>query len=127
MGLNYKKINSEIVKIAKGLGYNLKMFDEKGSGPISDSEKAKYVELTPDGIMIDLPQGYSSETDEIYIYAGKNKDKERFLKLIQAVKVAGHMNGLGMTIKNFSTPKVSPKDFADKAKTAREKAREENE
>ena len=120
MGIDYKQINSDVINIVRGLGYTTKIFDEKGSGPIADPKKAKYVELEPDGILLDLPQGYSSEFDEIYIYVGKSKDKERFLRLIHAIKVASHMNGLGMTIKNWDTPKVGAKDFADEAKIVRD-------
>lgn len=120
MAVNYRRVNEEIVKVARGLGYTIKMFDEKGSGPISTAENARYIELSPDGIMISVPVGNSSEIDEIYVYAGKKKDRSKFLTLIQKVKAIGHFNGLGMTIRSFDTNKVSPAQFADSARAARE-------
>jgi hypothetical protein len=126
MAINYKKVNEEIVKVARGLGYTIKMFDEKGSGPIATAENARYIELAPDGIMISVPVGNSSEIDEIYIYAGKKKDRSKFLSLIQKIKNIGHFNGLGMTIRTFETDKVSPAQFSDDARAAKAQAEEEN-
>jgi len=120
MSINYAKVNEELVKIARGLGYTIKMYDEKGDGPIADPVNAKFIYLEPDGIMIAVPTGNTSEHDEIYIYVGKKKDMSKFLTLIQRVKVASHFNGLGMTIRNFENDSMSPKDFADDARIARD-------
>lgn len=120
MSINYKRVNEEIVKVARGLGYTIKMFDEKGSGPIATAENARYIELSPDGIMISVPVGNTSEVDEIYIYAGKKKDRSKFLSLIGKIKNIGHFNGLGMTIRTFETNKVAPAQFADSARSAKE-------
>src|SRR5574343_312404 len=119
MAINYKKVNEEIVKVARGIGYTIKMFDEKGSGPIATAENARYIELSLDGIMISVPVGNASEIDEIYIYAGKKKDRSKFLSLIQKIKNIGHFNGLGMTIRTFETDKVSPAQFSDDARAAK--------
>jgi len=120
MAVNYAKVNDELIKICRGIGYTIKMYDEKGDGPIADPANAKFIYLQPDGIMIAVPVGNTSEHDEIYVYVGKKKDMTMFLSLIQRIKVTGHFNGLGMTIRNFETDAVNPKDFADDARIARD-------
>ena len=77
MAINYTKINDEILKIARGMKYTVKMFDEFGSGPISSTKKAKFIYLEPDGVMLSVPTGNSSEHDEIYIYIGNKMDETR--------------------------------------------------
>jgi len=120
MSVNYAKVNDELTKICRGLGYTIAMYDEKGSGPISDPAYAKSIYLEPDGIMITVPVGNTSEHDEIYIYVGKKKDMAKFLSLVARIKVVAHMNALGMTIRNFETDSVKPKDFADAARIAQD-------
>ena len=120
MGLNYEKINDEIVKIARGLGYTVQMYDEMGSGPISSTRNVRYVELMPCGIMLGLPSVSSTERDEMIIYVGNTKDMARFLDLINRTKVVLHMNGVEQTIRKFDQPQVRAKDLAHLARAKRE-------
>lgn len=122
MAVNYWRINGEIVKIGRGLGYTIQMYDDQGNGPISDPAYAKYIYFAPVGIMISVPIGNSSERDEIFIYVGKEKDKLEFQSLRQRLKVLAHLNGLGLTIRNFESDRVVPKDFADEARIAKDNA-----
>lgn len=122
MAINYSRVNNELIKIGRGLGYTIQMYDEQGAGPISDPDYAKYVYLMPVGILISVPQGNSNERNEIYIYVGKKKDPLEFEALRQRIKVLAHFNGLGMTIHNFESDRVTPKDFADEAQIAKDNA-----
>lgn len=120
MGINYEKVNDEFVKIARGLGYTVEMYDEMGSGPIASSKNARYVELMPDGIMLGLPSGSNTDRDEIIVYVGTKKDMPRFLDLIHRIKVVAHMNALEITIRKFDQPQVRSKDLAHLARAKRE-------
>ena len=120
MGINYEKVNDEFVKIARGLGYTIEMYDEMGNGPISSTKNAKYIELMPDGIMLGLPTGSNADRDEIIIYAGTRKDMAKFLDLIHRCKIVAHMNGLEITIRKFDQPQVRAKDLAHLARAKRE-------
>ena len=118
--INYEKVNDEFVKIARGLGYTIRMYDEMGSGPISNTKNARYVELMPDGIMFSLPSNSSSDRHEIIIWAGTKKDTAKFLDLINRTKVVAHMNGLEQTIRKMNQPQVRAKDLSHLAKAKRE-------
>lgn len=120
MGINYEKINDQVIKIARGLDYTVEMYDEMGTGPISNTKNARYVELMPDGIMLSLPDGSSSDRNEIVIYAGTKKDKIKFLDLINRTKVVAHMNGLEQTIRKFDQPQVRAHDLSHLARAKRE-------
>ena len=120
MTINYEKVNDEFVKIARGLGYTIEMYDEIGNGPIASTKNAKYIELMPDGIMLGLPTGSNADRDEIIIYAGSRKDMAKFLDLIHRSKIVAHMNGLEITIRKFDQPQVRAKDLAHLARAKRE-------
>ncbi len=121
MALNYKKINEEIIKLARGLGYRVEMYDEKGAGPINTPEKAKYVYLQPENIAVSLPQGYTSEFDEVYVYTSKdNKNMNSFVKFIKNLQKVCHINGLGVTIRNFENKDSISDYFVQDAKRNKE-------
>lgn len=121
MSINYKKVNEEIIKICKSLDYKIKMYSAHGKGPIVKSEDAKYVSLLPDGLMISLTLGNSSDYDEIFIWTGTKKDQVKFIDLCMRIKKLCQLNGIGVTIKNYNTNKVLPKHFADEAKATKER------
>ena len=125
MAINYTRVADEIIKIARGLGYDIQMFDEFGSGPISSSKKAKYIYLKPDGIIFSMPSGAVDEHEEIFIYVGNKKDINKFLNLVRRVRIVARFNALGITIRKFNTDVVTPKHFADEARSRLEDKQEE--
>lgn len=122
MAISYEKINNEVFKIARGMGYSIKMFDENGNGPISNPELAMYMYLEPDGIMLSMPQGNSTEYDEVLFYKGKLHDEMKFKNLIKRVRNVTRLYNVGITIREFGGDhKVSPDDFAHRVKADRER------
>ena len=119
MAINFQKVKSDLVKIYRGLGYTIQMMDDAGS-VVSSSNNAKYIYLEPDGIMITFPDENGEDFNELNIYTGKEKDKYRFIELVQQSKRLCHFNGLGIQIKNLDSTKATPKSLLHKAKAYRE-------
>lgn len=127
MSISYGRVNQEIFKIAKGMGYTVKMYDQDGNGPIANPMLAMYMYLEPDGIMISLPEGVSSEYDEVFFYKGALKDTEKFKKLVTRIRNVMRGYGVGVTIRNFdSQKKMSPSDFSYKVRANKEEERYDN-
>ena len=126
MAINLEKITDNIVKIARGLGYNIKMYDEFGNGPISSSKTAKYIFLEPDGILFSIPSLNGNETDkDIYIYVGNKKNVQKFADLLKRIRIIAKMDGMGITLKNeYNLERITPDYLAHEARSAREENQE---
>jgi hypothetical protein len=122
MAISYAVLSNEIFKIVKGMGFDIKMYNRDGAGPISSPDLAKYIYLEPDGIMISVPSDNSSEVNnEVFFYKGaEDYDREKFIKLIKRVRNVARMYGVGTTIREFGDRKINPTDFAYRAKADRE-------
>lgn len=97
MAISIPRINDQIIKISKGLGYEVRLFDEMGNGPISSAKTARYIYLDPDGIQISMPSESIDDYDDIKIYIGHNKDNNRFSDLLNRIRIIAKQNAIGVT------------------------------
>lgn len=110
------KLANDIFKTVKGLGYVIEMYDYKGQGPIVDPEKAKYIYLKPDQIMISIPRDDSNDIGEVFIYTSGDSLNDKNKKMIQRIKNIGMQYQTGVTIRKFDKKDITPKKFAYKGK-----------
>ncbi len=113
-------IASDIFKILKGNGYNIKIFTDEGENTI-DPETARRFYIPSLGSMVNLDETDSKR--ELRVSINQNTDMSKFKDTLGLLKNLANQNVIEYTLKSF-TKEITPKDQDYQAQKVRDMKQE---
>lgn len=107
------EIREQLFNIMRQFGFQMKMFDNDGNGPLLEELEADYFYCVKGdiNIMIVVADQQTSDYNTVRLYRNNTIDKYFFRKILQKVKNIVVSNAYTLKIENFGR-QFTPKDFA---------------